>query len=118
MYFKNNRPVFYQIADDIERKIYGGEYALGQKLPSIRELGLTLGVNPNTIVHVYDELESRGLIITESTSGKYVVSDEKKIEELKRKYLEERNREFLSDIKEINLSVDELILKIYEIEGK
>ena len=109
MYFKNNRPIFFQIAEDIERKIYGGEYKAGQKLPSIRELGLSLGVNPNTVVRVYEELESRGLVRTESTSGKFVIDDEKKINELKDGYIGRKTREFVTEMKELGVSERDLL---------
>ena len=112
MFFRNNRPVFCQIAEEIERKIFGGQFKLGQKLPSIRELGIKLGVNPNTIVRVYEELERKGLIFTESTSGKFVIADGEKIEALKRQYIMERTDEFLAEINEINANVDEIIKRI------
>ena len=118
MYFKNNRPIFFQIAEDIERKIYGGEYKAGQKLPSIRELGVSLGVNPNTIVHVYEELERRGIIYTESTSGKFVIDDEKKLRELKSEYIEKKTREFLSEMKDIGATKNEVADHIKLSEGE
>ena len=117
MNFKSNAPVYFQIAEEIEKKIFRGEYRLGQKLPSIRELGVALGVNPNTIVRVYDELEKRGIVYTESTSGNFVTRDEEKIQRLKKEFLTEKTKEFVSEMISASLTPSE-ITEILEKELK
>lgn len=60
-----------QIIGYIKKKISNGDWLIGQKLPSQRELAQTLGVNRSTIVEVYSELIALGII--ESRYGKGTV---------------------------------------------
>ncbi len=55
-----------QITGYIRMKISRGDWVTGQKLPSQRKLAETLGVNRSTIVDIYSELISLGII-----EGKY-----------------------------------------------
>ncbi len=69
------RPIYKQIADQIEKGITSGELSPNQSLPSERELAKKLQVNRSTIVTVYDELESIGLVIRKRGSGTHVSTD-------------------------------------------
>jgi len=75
MEFKNNKGIFLQIADNISEKVMEGKYPPGEKIPSVRDLASEMGVNPNTIMRTYSELQSRGIIDNRRGVG-YYVSDE------------------------------------------
>ena len=49
-----------------------GKYERGERLPSVRELSVQLGVNYNTINKVYQDLERDGYIFTKRGRGTYV----------------------------------------------
>ena len=91
--FKNGIPIYTQIIDEMTMKIASGEYAPGGKLPSVRELAMDAGVNPNTMQRALAELERRGLVYSERTSGRFVTKEEGVLnelhEELAQKYFEE-----------------------------
>ncbi|TGU97339.1 GntR family transcriptional regulator, partial [Mesorhizobium sp. M00.F.Ca.ET.186.01.1.1] len=53
---QKNKPLYKQIAEQIEQRISSGEFGPGSSLPSERSLAKELGVNRSTIVAVYDEL--------------------------------------------------------------
>ena len=57
MEFQNGKSIFLQIADSITTKLVSGEFAAGEKIPSVRELASEMGVNPNTIMRTYSELK-------------------------------------------------------------
>ena len=78
--FDNQTPIYLQIMDAIKTEIISGRYIAGQKLPSVRDFALQFDANPNTVQKALFELENSGLIITERTSGKFVTSDKKVIE--------------------------------------
>src|SRR5262245_14724175 len=59
---RGERPVYRQIADHIR-----GEIA-GARLPTIRELARTLGVNRDTVAQAYEALAEAGVL--ESTVGR------------------------------------------------
>ena len=47
--FDNERPIYIQLVEMIRIDIVSGKFKKGQKLPSVRELALTMKVNPNTM---------------------------------------------------------------------
>ncbi len=71
----SGKPVYEQIIEGVEKNILLGVYPPGSVLPSLRELSMTLGINPNTIQKSYTELIRRGVIIPAPGSGTYVAPD-------------------------------------------
>lgn len=74
MEFKNKVGIYQQIAENIHVKILSGELPVGAKLPSVREQAANLGVNQNTIMRTYTELQ-RDEIITNKRGIGYFVAD-------------------------------------------
>ncbi len=71
----SGKPVYEQVIDGVEKNILMGLYPPGSVLPSLRELSVTLGINPNTIQKSYAELIRRGVIIPSPGNGTYVTPD-------------------------------------------
>ena len=65
-------PVGVQLRGQIEYGIAVGEFASGERLPSVRELARSLEVAPVTVSNVYKELQERGLIETLPGKGTFV----------------------------------------------
>lgn len=84
---RGNKSIYEQIIDKFKELIMRGTMKQGDKMPSVRELSRTLGVNPNTIQKAYRELERQGYIYTAAGVGTFV-ADKKDItpddEELKK----------------------------------
>jgi GntR family transcriptional regulator len=55
-------PVYRQIVEEVKASYVRGIVREGDRLASIRELAMTLGINPTTVVKAYDQLEAEGLI--------------------------------------------------------
>jgi GntR family transcriptional regulator len=70
-----SRPICPQICEQICVGIINGEFLTKQKLQSVRELAVTLGVNPNTVQKSYDLLEEEKVIYSVRGSGWYVEED-------------------------------------------
>ena len=79
MEFKNNKGIFLQIADNISEKVMEGKYPPGEKIPSIRDLANEMGVNPNTVMRTFSELQARGIIDNKRGVGYYVSEQAVKI---------------------------------------
>ena len=47
--FRNDQPIYSQLTQRLTEAIVSGIYAPGEKLPSVRELAVEAGVNPNTV---------------------------------------------------------------------
>ena len=69
---RGNKSIYEQIIDKFKEFIMRGTMKQGEKMPSVRELSKTLGVNPNTIQKAYRELERQGYIYTASGIGTFV----------------------------------------------
>mgnify|MGYP002476604345 FL=1 len=68
-------PLWIQIRKRLVFLITSGKYERGERLPSVRELSVQLGVNYNTINKVYQDLERDGYIFTKRGRGTYVSVD-------------------------------------------
>lgn len=60
----STEPIYLQLIRRYKVMLAAGEIRDGDELPSRRELGLMLVINPNTVQRVYKELETEGLILT------------------------------------------------------
>jgi DNA-binding transcriptional regulator YhcF (GntR family) len=72
MEFINNKGIYLQIADNLSEKVIEGKYPPGEKIPSVRDLATDIGVNPNTVMRTYTELQSRGIIENKRGIGFFV----------------------------------------------
>ena len=66
------RPVYRQIADEIEREIATGILRPGEALPALRALAAELRINPNTVQQAYKLLSLRGLVEVRRGQGTFV----------------------------------------------
>ena len=122
--FKDGIPIYTQIIDEMTMRIASSAYSPGDKLPSVRDLALDAGVNPNTMQRALAELERRGLVYSERTSGRFVTKEETVLkdlhEELARKYFEElteKLRKIGMDDSAIKASVNSWIRTIDQNSG-
>lgn len=69
------RPIWVQLVVEFRRRISAGEWAPGSRIPSVRELALEMGVNPNTVQRALGELDRESLTLTERTAGRFVTQD-------------------------------------------
>ncbi len=103
-------PLYRQIILQIEHAILSGRVRSGYRLPTIRALAIELQINPNTIAKAYNELEIRGIVLTQVGSGTYV-SDKKP--QTHEEGLDKRIREilirFLRDMENLGLAREEII---------
>ncbi|HBY02903.1 MAG TPA: GntR family transcriptional regulator [Rikenellaceae bacterium] len=77
MEFNEHKPIYLQISDTICDKILGDEWREEERIPSVRELGISLGVNPNTIMRTYDHLQTTEIIYNKRGVGYYVATGAK-----------------------------------------
>lgn len=70
------QPLYRQVAGRIESMIQGGTFAVGEKIPSVRQLSRQLDVSVTTVVEAYRLLEDRRLVEARPQSGYYVRTPE------------------------------------------
>jgi DNA-binding transcriptional regulator YhcF (GntR family) len=117
MNFDEHKPIYLQISDSICEKILNDEYAEDERIPSIREMGAQLGVNPNTVMRSYDHLKSLDIIYDKRGMGFFASPDAKK--SVKKMYKKEfMGLEMLSIAKKINLleiSLDDFVESLKDV---
>ena len=70
--YRDTRPFYQQIKDNIRHLVISKASSENDKLPSVREMATSLAINPNTIQRAYRELENEGYIYTIPGKGTFV----------------------------------------------
>jgi GntR family transcriptional regulator len=66
-----DRPVAWQLAEQVWTEVIDGTLELGERLPTVRQLAVELGLHPRVIERAFAELERRGVVRIEP-GGVYV----------------------------------------------
>ena len=66
------RPVYRQIADEIQRCAAVGVLKAGESIPAVRTLAAELKVNANTVQHAYRTLEVEGTVEVRRGLGTFI----------------------------------------------
>lgn len=106
--FDSNRPIYLQIAEILEERIITGIYASGDKLPSVREIAVSTKTNPNTVMKALSQLESKGLIETRRTSGKYVRSQDDDLKTIRNEKAKSLCLNLIADLEKLGYSQNEI----------
>ena len=85
--FNDEKPIYLQMTERIERMIAAGEYKPGESVMSVRELALQAAVNPNTAQRAMSELERRGLLATTRNMPRCVTCDIAAIENMRERII-------------------------------
>jgi len=109
MEFDNNIPIYIQVINDIKKDIITGDLALGEKLPSGRDLALKYKINPNTANRIYNELELAQLCFTKRGIGTYVTLDVEKINCIREEMANSLLNNFMEGMKNLGFSKEEII---------
>ena len=115
--FDNNIPIYVQLVEQLKVDIISGKYSSGERLPSIREFAIMMKVNPNTMQKALVELENIGLVYTERTNGKFVITDKKLIDKLKKEKACELTDKYFMSMGNIGFSNDDIFEYIKKYEG-
>ncbi|MCQ2502708.1 MAG: GntR family transcriptional regulator [Saccharofermentans sp.] len=112
--FDENKPIFQQITDHIAGGIVSGKYKPGEKLPSVRELALEAGVNPNTMQRAMSTVEYMGLIVTNRTSGRIVTEDRVFLTRYRKSMLSQAASDYFAKAGELGFTREEAIAYLKE----
>jgi DNA-binding transcriptional regulator YhcF (GntR family) len=107
--FHSDTPIYAQLVEGIALRIVTGTYGPGQRLPAVRELAMEAGVNPNTMQRALGELERRGLVFSQRTSGRFVTEDTERIAAEKRAIATGHVRQLLRAMDQLGLEREEIL---------
>ena len=110
MQFSEPRSIFLQIADQIRDRVLEGEWAAGERIPSIRELAFELGVNPNTVTRSYQALLDWGIVVNQRGRG-YFVGDraaERALAAMREEFVRDEVPRIVRAMQMLGIGIDEL----------
>ena len=95
----------------MQEKILCNTWEEEARIPSVRELGATLGVNPNTIVRSYQLLESKDVIYNKRGLGYFVKEGAReRIKEMQRReFIEEEVPQFKAKAAILGITKEDLM---------
>lgn len=110
MNFKENKPIYLQIADRICDEILQGRYAENDRIPSVRDYAATVEVNANTAMRSYDFLQSRSVIRMQRGIGYFVEPGaSERIRSFRREsFMNEELYDFFRQARSIGITAEEL----------
>jgi DNA-binding transcriptional regulator YhcF (GntR family) len=109
MTFKEQLPIYQQIADYICEQILAHRWIENERIPSVRDLGSNLKVNPNTVLRSFEWLVSKNVISNKRGVG-YFVSDNAKeqiIAYRRTRFLEEELPNVFKTMKLLHIDIKE-----------
>lgn len=118
MEFEQPRAIYQQIADQMRVRILQGEFRNGERIPSIRELAVSLGVNPNTITKSYQTLTDRQIIENQRGLGYFVAAEAEAriLGEMRQEFVREELPRVAERMRMLNMSLDEVVGHLSEVE--
>ena len=110
MEFNGNKSIYLQICDGICERILSGELEPDMRIPSVREYGAEIGVNPNTVMRSYEKLTSDNIIYNRRGIGYFISQDAKQIvlQTMKRDFLENEMPQIIKKMHLLGISLEEL----------
>ncbi|HEY4602241.1 MAG TPA: GntR family transcriptional regulator [Cerasibacillus sp.] len=112
--FNRHKPIYKQIMEHICQDIVRGTYEHGDKLPSVRDFAVQVGVNANTIQRVYQELERDGIVESKRGQGTFITENEERINVLKEEMKKEIVQRFITDMMKMGFTYHEMMTTIEE----
>jgi GntR family transcriptional regulator len=110
MEFKERQAIYLQIGEHICENVLRKLWKEGEKIPSVREMAVSIEVNPNTVMRTYSYLQDRGIIFNKRGIG-YFITDgahEKTQELKKRNFIKREMPNFFNTMDMLNITFNDL----------
>lgn len=110
MEFKDSQAIYLQIADFICEQILLDKWQPEERIPSVRELAVSMEVNPNTVMRTCELLQQQDIIQNKRGIGYFIQPDAvKKIRQFKKEaFISNELPSFFRNIYLLNIELDEL----------
>lgn len=109
MEFLSDKPIYQQLVDHIIGDIIRGTIKVGEKLPSVRDYAVSVGVNANTMQRVYKELEQMEITETRRGQGSFVTDNTERIQELREEMKEQLVQSFIQSVEALGFTTNEMV---------
>lgn len=111
MNFKDQKPIYLQIAESICESSLRGKYRENEKLPSVREFAAEVEVNVNTVARSFEWLQNQDVVATRRGLGNFVNEGAREsVLRIRRKeFFEEQVPEFFRTMKALGVTLEEIV---------
>lgn len=114
--FRDTRPIYEQVRDNLRRMMVTGAIQEGEKLPSVRALASSLAINPNTIQRAYEALEAEGWLCSVQGKGSFA-APRSGVDESRRRKLLENFDGVCTELLCLGVTADTLAGRVRDLEG-
>ena len=110
MEFNSNKSIYLQICDTICEQILTGELEADARIPSVREYGSNIGVNPNTVMRSYEKLTTDGIIYNKRGIGFFICPDAKEtvLQAQRKEFIENEVPAFLKRMELLGITLEDI----------
>ena len=115
--YRDARPIYEQVRDNLRRLMVSGAIQEGEKLPSVRSLASNLAINPNTIQRAYESLETEGYVYSIPGKGSFA-APRTGVDEERRDRLLAQFDSLTAELLYLGVTRDRLIARIREKGGE
>lgn len=115
--YRDARPIYEQVRDNLRRLMVSGAIQDGEKLPSVRSLASNLAINPNTIQRAYESLEAEGYVYSIPGKGSFA-APRTGVDEERRDRLLGQFDSLTAELLYLGVTRDRLIARIREKGGE
>ena len=115
MQFASGQSIYLQISDYICERILRRDWAEGDRIPSVREMAVSVEVNPNTVARAYAVLQEESIIVNRRGIGYFVAEGglEATAAMKRREFVSEELPKVFRTMHLLGMSVEEL-RRLYE----
>lgn len=115
--YRDARPIYEQVRDNLRRLMVSGAIQEGEKLPSVRSLASNLAINPNTIQRAYESLEAECYVYSIPGKGSFA-APRTGVDEERRDRLLGQFDSLTAELLYLGVTRDRLIARIREKGGE
>ena len=112
--FDNNIPIYIQISNIIKLQIDTKQLKSGDKLPTVRDLAETAGVNPNTVQRALSDLEAEGFVYSVRTTGRFVTDNVELIQKTRVELAQQELDSFVTNMLDLGFEKIDLVAQLEE----
>ena len=100
------RAICPQICEHICEMIAKGELNTDERLPSVRDFAVLIGVNPNTVQRAFEELGREGVLYAVQNVGWFVCEDRTVAQNTVQRCIDEKTAVFFAEMANLGLDAD------------
>lgn len=113
-----DKPICPQLRQLLSFLIASGVYTPHQQLPSVRQLAVEAGVNPNTVQKTFEQLNSKGIIYARRGAGWFVSEDINAAQLAVKEIIKEKTAEYFDEMHKMGLNDDEIRTYVKEWDNE